>query len=92
MQQLIKVFCQSDPKHACLYLVGVWFQSSSLEHESREIYFIQIATEQVVRKNLTEQTLLEKKISFTCSLQQLQELIAKLRDATRLIQSLTHAR
>lgn len=65
-------------------------QSSSLEHESRSIYLIQFVLEEVQRISYTKEKPKVKKITFTCSLQQLQELVTKLREATRLIQAIAN--
>ncbi|KAG8270863.1 COMM domain-containing protein 3-like [Homalodisca vitripennis] len=67
-------------------------KSSSLEHESRPLFFIQIITESVKRTTFTEEQPILKKYSFICSLQQLQELVTKLRDATRLIHSIANTK
>ncbi|XP_054269141.1 COMM domain-containing protein 3-like [Macrosteles quadrilineatus] len=65
-------------------------KSSALEHESRLVYFITIVTERTERKTVSEEVTVTKKHTFTCSLQQLQELVMKLRDATRLMQSIAN--
>lgn len=49
-------------------------------------------TEGVRKNNLTEEMGVVQKYNFTCSVQQLQELVMKLRDATRLIQSIANAK
>lgn len=86
IQKSLKCIGSSYPKIVDIHWrLDYCIKSSSLEHESQPQFFIQMVTEESSHSSGGEIVL--KKINFMCSLQELQELVGRLKEIVRFIQS-----
>lgn len=85
-QKSLKCIGSSYPKIVDIqWRLDYCIKSSNLEHESQPQFFIQIVTEESSGSRGGEVVL--KKINFICTLQELQELVGRVKEIVRFIQS-----